>query len=266
MKPDIVAPGYKILAPRAHAKANNYEETYETFGTSFSAPVVAGNAALVRQYFEEGWFPCGSKGCNQIKISPSGSLVKAVLMNGAIQSIRQVQKVPAGQMMETVREYDNNAGMGLINMQNSLPLQGVNNLNAVARNNRLIKDGEFDYFIVQTKHCNGSTDPLRVTLVWYDPPGATNCAHCLINDLDLSVEKLGDMGSQRVERSYFPNGLNQKDTKNNVERIRLSQSRDELFKISVKASNLSTPREKYSLIATGCFEVLEERRGLQCVG
>ncbi len=61
MKPDVVAPGYKILAPRAHATKNNYDESYETFGTSFSAPVVSGNAALIRQYFEEGWFPCGSK-------------------------------------------------------------------------------------------------------------------------------------------------------------------------------------------------------------
>ncbi len=266
MKPDVVAPGYKILAPRAHAKSNNYDETYETFGTSFAAPVVSGNAALVRQYFEEGWFPCGSKACNnRNRINPSGSLVKAVLMNGAIQTIRQVQKVPAGQVMDAVKEYDNNAGMGLINMKNSLPLQGINDLSAFATNNRSIGDGEIDYIIVKTKACNGSADSLRVTLAWYDPPGATNCAHCLINDLDLIVEKKSSTSSQVVEKSYFPNGLYQKDTKNNVERIRIAQSLGEVLKISVKATNLSTQNEKYSLIATGCFEVVEEKYGIQCV-
>jgi hypothetical protein len=108
MKPDMVAPGYTVLAPRAYASDRNSEETFETFGTSFSAPVVSGNAALVRQYFEEGWFPCGSKGCGR-PIDPSGSLVKAVLMNGA-QSLKSVQKVPNGPIMEQVREYDNNQG------------------------------------------------------------------------------------------------------------------------------------------------------------
>lgn len=120
MKPDLVAPGYKILAPRAHAQANSYDETYETFGTSFSAPVVSGNAALARQYFEEGWFPCGVKGCNKKRIKPSGSLLKAILMNGAIQTISHVQKVPAGIIMEQVKEYDNNAGMLMLHFTHDI--------------------------------------------------------------------------------------------------------------------------------------------------
>mmetsp|Transcript_1143 Transcript_1143/g.1729 ORF Transcript_1143/g.1729 Transcript_1143/m.1729 type:complete len:84 (+) Transcript_1143:495-746(+) len=47
--------------------------------------------------------------------------------------------------------------------------------------------------VVKTMDCSSPHDdhPLSVTLSWYDPPGASNCAHCLINDLDLSVEKVG---------------------------------------------------------------------------
>jgi hypothetical protein len=268
MKPDIVAPGYKILAPRAHAKANNYDETYETFGTSFSAPVVAGNAALIRQYFEEAWFPCGKRGCNKnnnyIVQNPSGSLVKAILMNGAIQSIQNVQKLPGGQITESVREYDNNAGMGLINMANSLPLEGVNDMDALAVNNRSINDGDLDYIIIKTKanSCANVIDSLRVTLSWYDPPGANGCVHCLINDLDLVVEK---MSGSRVEKTYYPNGSTRKDTKNNVERVRVNRSNSETLKITVRASNLATRNQKYSLIMTGCFEIVEIERGLQCV-
>ena len=264
MKPDLVAPGYKVLAPRAHAKKNNYDETYNTFGTSFSSPVVAGNAALIRQYFEEGWFPCGSKSCNNNNSqtsNPSGSLVKAILMNGSIQTITNVQKVPAGQVLERVKEYDNNAGMGLVNMVNSLPLKGVNDLNGVVVNNRLINDGRFDTILIKTRSSCSSRDWVRTTLSWYDPPGATNCAHCLINDLDLIVEKMN--GRNVVEKTYYPNGLNRKDSKNNVERIRITNGGGGmLFKITVRASNLATRNQKYSLIATGCFDVVEEKQGL----
>jgi subtilisin family serine protease len=108
MKPDVVAVGYTCLVPRAHFNLSNKEETYETFGTSFSAPVVSGSAALIRQYFEEGWFPCGTKGCGRA-ISPCGALVKAVLANGA-QSLKGVQKVPSGPITEELSDYDNGQG------------------------------------------------------------------------------------------------------------------------------------------------------------
>lgn len=285
MKPDIVAPGYTVLAPRAHASDKNSPETFETFGTSFSAPVVAGNAALIRQYFEEGWFPCGSKGCGK-SIDPSGSLVKAVLMNGA-QSLKGVQKVPNGPIMEQVREYDNNqgeinlskhiqttremvfpmltfpnlngfhfflklhTGMGVMNLSKSLPLKNANQFTGIAVNNRSIRDGASDKIILKTKQCQ--TNVLSVTLSWYDPAGSANCARCLVNDLDLTVKK---------NKVFYPNGGNSADRKNNVERIRVTVSPNEQVEIVVTAHNLATPVQKYSLIATGCFDILEANDGV----
>ncbi len=38
-------------------------------------------AALIRQYFEEGWYPTGTK-IPMDKLEPSSALVKAVLLNG----------------------------------------------------------------------------------------------------------------------------------------------------------------------------------------
>ena len=67
MKPDLVAPGVSVLTAYAHENG----KTVQVYGTSFSGPVVAGNAALVRQYFEEGKLPCSWGNC---KIDPSGSL------------------------------------------------------------------------------------------------------------------------------------------------------------------------------------------------
>ena len=248
------------MAPRAHASKYNYAETYQTYGTSFSAPVVSGSAALIRQYFEEGWYPCGSKGCSKQSINPSGSLVKAILMNGAVQTVKYVQKVPDGNILEKVHEYDNNAGMGLINMVNSLPIKGVNEMNAFIINNLPINDGRSDYVLVKTKTCGGSIDSIRATLSWYDPAGSVNCVQCLINDLDLVVEKISETNS--VEKKFYPNGLKSKDRKNNVERVRVVKSVSETFKITVKASNLATQNQKYSLVVTGCFDKLAEKRGI----
>jgi hypothetical protein len=247
MKPECVAVGYTILAPRAHASENNKEDSYETFGTSFSAPVVSGSAALIRQYFEEGWFPCGSKGCNKA-IYPSGALVKAVLMNGA-QSLKAVQKVPSGPVTSQLREYDNNQGMGLVNLSKSIPIKNVNQLNAVVVNNRALRDGETTTIVIKTKQC--SANDLSVTISWYDPAGAANCAQCLVNDLDLSVQKNG--------QRFYPNGKSTPDRTNNSERVRMTVKAGQEIEITVKAHNLATESQKYSLIATGCFDLNSEK-------
>lgn len=51
-------------------------------GTSMSTPVVAGNAAMARQYFREGWYNSGSKNVSA-SFEPSAALLKAVLINSA---------------------------------------------------------------------------------------------------------------------------------------------------------------------------------------
>ena len=133
MKPDIIAPGHFIVA--ANADPNVIGECdgsstpdvkysldggngvkYVT-GTSMAAPVIAGAAAIIRQYFKEGWCNsercCGSKECG-ISITPSGSLLKAVLMNGAQPLTGGVQFVPDGEILQDqlLSEYDSNQGMG----------------------------------------------------------------------------------------------------------------------------------------------------------
>ncbi len=47
-----------------------------------SAPLVAGGAALVRQYFLNGFYPSGKANASAT-YAPSGALLKAVLLGGA---------------------------------------------------------------------------------------------------------------------------------------------------------------------------------------
>ena len=153
-----------VLTARAGSTQNS-SSTFESFGTSFSSPVIAGCAALVRQYFEEGWYPCGYKNCGN-PIYPTGSLVKAVLMNGA-QTLTMVQNVPKGPTILSLQDYDSNQGMGLVNMIQSLPLANQNQIHAFIANGRKILDGGSHILIVQAKACDKPV--LSSTIVWYDP-------------------------------------------------------------------------------------------------
>ena len=56
-------------------------------GTSMATPLTAGHASLIRQYFEEGYYPTGVKGQGGELTSPSAALIKAILMNGAQVSV-----------------------------------------------------------------------------------------------------------------------------------------------------------------------------------
>ena len=51
-------------------------------GTSMSAPIVAGAALLVREYFVRGFFPTGAA-TRANSLEPSAALVKAMIVNSA---------------------------------------------------------------------------------------------------------------------------------------------------------------------------------------
>jgi hypothetical protein len=256
MKPDIVAPGASVLVANAHGL---FEETIQAYGTSLSAPIVAGNAALVRQYFEEGKLPCTWDNC---KFIPSGSLVKAVLLNSA-RPIKQVQVSKPWLnklVLEAVNEYDSNQGMGLLTLDNTLPIPGYNKIKAIVRNDISIKYQEtHDIYIMTTPwKCRNTSyrHEFSATLTWYDPAGATSCTKCLLNDLDIRVDGITRAGQLISDKTYFPNGLTSKDSNNNVERIRFNMQGTRRYRIRIKAANLSTASAKFSMIASGCFKTI----------
>ena len=81
IKPDVVAPGDRITS--AGITRNGQSCRTVTFsGTSMATPHVAGAAALIRQYFMDGFYPSGLKNTTSV-MTPSGPLIKAVMLNGA---------------------------------------------------------------------------------------------------------------------------------------------------------------------------------------
>ena len=243
-KPDVVAPGYMINSAISNPSSPTNCGFSKWAGTSMAAPVVAGAAAQVRQYFVEGWYPGGFEGSSE-GFEPSGSLVKAVLMNGG-QLLQGVQKVPSGQVIMSTQFYDNNQNMGVINLLKSLPLFRYNQINAMVVNGDKITRGAVHAYDIDVSDCPQGVNQLSATLVWYDPAAASNCQNCIVNDLDLSVKTPSGVVK-------YPNGLSRPDEKNNAERIRFNAASAGKHQVIVSATNMATSSQRYSLVTTGCF-------------
>ena len=92
-------------------------------GTSFSSPLLAGHAALAREYFVSGYYPSGMRNPAD-GFEPSGALLKAVLIHGA-EKLKQVQLGSGGVESTNIERGDNNQGYGRSQLNNVLSF-GVN--------------------------------------------------------------------------------------------------------------------------------------------
>lgn len=261
--PDVVAPGKYILSAAARPNepgacdpldgdipqaGQNMEGLYSQAGSSMSAPLVAGAAALVRQYFEQGWHGDGTKDSGSY-VNPSGALVKATIINGAQADIRGVDNGSRG--ITPVRPYDNNAGFGRVSLTDSLYVAGKTDVGFKFWDGERLFDGDpaktYEVTIDKSRGC--AANNLSVTLAWIEEGSPPGCTKCLLNDLDLYVTENG-----KDSIRYHPNGRSIKDHSNNVERVVIDGAKDgSSYTINIEAYNLNSLSQKYALVATGCF-------------
>ena len=227
-KPDVVAPGSWILSagsqPETQIECDAFpmplpgqggglQGVAYREGTSMSAAVAAGSAALVRQYFEEGMWPSGIRNPFN-RVSPSGALVKAILMNGA-QYLIGVDNNFAG--VSRLAPYDSSQNFGRINLRNSLYLINENNVRTAMWDYQTIGDQvSRTYDLKYTPQDKCLSKDISITLVWMDPPAAVGCKSCLLNDLDLSAIR-----NKNPNFIYYPNDLPSPEIMNNAERIKI---------------------------------------------
>lgn len=250
-KPDVVAPGFFINS----ATANNARSDAHTHmaGTSMATPVVSGTATLVRDYFVQGFYPTGSK-VPANSMLPSAALVKAVIINGAVPLLYSQNDDNSGSIYN-IKEYDANANFGRVQLNNALSLTNNNDIKTFVSDGSSLTQtkAEVFEFVVDKSGCS-ATD-FAMTLTWTDPSTSSlyGCTNCVLNDLDLKVEKLSSGGS--TTGTYYPNGGYSRDTKNNAERVRLTNIPDgQKIRATVTARSLSYgTKQKFAFVASGCI-------------
>ena len=179
-KPDVMAPGAGIVS----ADGGTACGTRTAGGTSFAAPAVAGLAALVRQYYTEGWYPSGTHQPHH-RFTPTGNLLKATLANATVDATG-IAGYPG--------VAGTGEGWGRVLLDDGLFFAGdARNLTVWdVRKASGLFSGESR---THTFTVAGGAQPLRVTLVWSEPDAPPNTAagpadaagSLTINDLDLVV-------------------------------------------------------------------------------
>ncbi|MCE5323898.1 S8 family serine peptidase [bacterium] len=228
IKPDVCAPGTNIISCRSHISsastgwgAYNSNYTYNG-GTSMSAPHVTGLAALIRQYYQQ---VAGT--------TPSAALVKATLINGAVD-------ITPGQYGSTQYQEVNGLpdyvqGWGRVNIERSLNADLPTVTEFADESSGLSTNGYRDY---QYNVVDNSV-PLKFTLVWTDYPGAVHAAIELVNDLDLIITSPNDTVYQDIDRL------------NNVEQIILDSPETGTYTVRVKGYNVPMGPQDYALVVSG---------------
>jgi hypothetical protein len=194
LKPDVVAPGTCILSTLSRAVVNPSSDfgvsTDPAFffdsGTSMATPLVAGCAAVLRETLVRNGTP-----------KPSAALIKALLIEGAVNLPGQYKPTEAG------RSPNNNSGWGRVDLAGSVIIAGPEGGSGFGEGGPL-EQGQEETIEIEIAKPSGGNVPasrsgvtLKVTLVWSDPPGAA-----LQNDLDLIViagghERHGNVGTRK---------------------------------------------------------------------
>ena len=252
-KPDIAAPGLDIWSASASLYSNlaQYSAPVVLSGTSMAAPAVSGAAALARQYFRDGFYPRGRRSAEDA-YTPSGAVMKAVLLNGAH---------PVG--LPTWPNLDSGWGRAWLDgnlwfAQTAAGGDDTRRLRIVERPRSagMTTDDVHEYTISNL----GDRAGLRATLAWFDPPAAPGVAVALINDLDLElVAPDGRVYRGNAMAAGVSVADGAKDALNTVEQIRLPQPLPGTWRLRVRAAAVpgngddGSERQGYALAVSGDF-------------
>ncbi|MGD8650428.1 MAG: S8 family serine peptidase, partial [Desulfobacterales bacterium] len=184
-KPDIVAPGTNVISTKSSLTANTAlwgkgglsdsgadAQYIFSGGTSMSTPLAAGAATLVRQFYTD-----------IESITPSAALIKATLLNGAVDISPGQYGSGASQEIPDPPRPNNVEGWGRIDLENSLFPESPTVLRYHDETNGVTtsKTALYEFTVA-----NGSV-PLTANLVWSDYPGSSAAGGGLVNDLDFSI-------------------------------------------------------------------------------
>jgi hypothetical protein len=217
-------------------------------GTSYSTPSAAGAAAIVRQYFVDGWYPA-SRPVAANSMSPSAALVRAVLIASGAQMTGGGTVVRAGED----RWPNNEQGFGRILLANVLPIATAGDTfrtQVVDSQDGLLTGDE----ATTTFHLS-SPGRLRIALAWSDYPGTLGATKALVNDLDLEVTApdgtvyRGNNFGTFAQGASIPGGVF--DATNVEEAVFLKSASAGDWTVRIIGANVPIGPQRFALVATG---------------
>ena len=246
IKPDIVAPGTLVLSMLSSMMEVDTWGAYDKYyhymgGTSMSTPLVAGSAALVREWLQK----------KRNISNPDGATIKAILLAGA-KTLAPGQ-YGTGKYQEIPNLYPNNVeGWGQVNLGKSLQ----NSIGLLVYDGKVIEHGRAHTFKVKATVGNA----LNIVMAYTDAPGDPSSATALVNDLDLLVKTPNG-------KLIYPNSRTSPDTVNNVEGVRIAAGNVESGTYTITVTGTSIPQgmntsltggkgnaTRYSLVVNGAKE------------
>ncbi len=236
-KPDLIAPGTFILSTRSSQIASN-NFSWAAFppakdhymfmgGTSMATPLVAGSAALAREYLRQ----------TENIPQPSAALLKAVLIHSA-QYIKY--RFPHASSSASA---DNEQGWGRIKLSSVLSPAPPTRVIFHDESNGLTTGAERSFVVT----VNDSSVPLRTTLVYSDFPSDGSPNSALVNNLNLLV--LDPDGKFHLGNDFKQSGT--PDRVNNVEGVIIDSPKTGNWTVKIVASEVQEGKQGFALVVSG---------------
>jgi serine protease AprX len=259
VKPDVLAPGTMILAARAAHATMRYVDNSPSpnygylNGSSMAAPMVAGAAALLRQFLR----------VHRRVSQPSAALLKALLILATVRS-------PKASDHSEASNYgypDFDQGFGRVDLRTILPCAGappqrrlsfvdVANDSPLALASRQQLGAPRKSSRAYSLNFDAdATLPLRLILVWTDVPG-----RFVQNSLEMRLQCPDDrkfLGNQE-HRAFWPQwavggGSPWPDRLNNVMSIVAPNPGKGKYWVTILANDTPFPPQGFALAASGEF-------------
>ena len=248
IKPDVVAPGtwnlsgYSTMfqqqydgSPNPANGAYQYDgwgfpaDQFHKYmgGTSMAAPLVAGGAAVVRDFYQK------SRGHQA-----SAALVKAVLINSAVDLLDENNDG----VLDNANPIPNiHEGWGRVDLVNATDASDVFFDEAASLSTGNTASHTFEVL--------SAGAPLKVTLAWTDYPASTSAVTSLVNDLDLTVTAPdGTIYKGNVFSGGWSAPGGSVDRLNNVENVYVFSAAAGTWTIDVSGYNVPSGPQTFALV------------------